>query len=68
MLIFFYVIDHIIIYKNIFLHKLIYTLFAPYRKCICIHIKMIPKFYIYYLRIYKINLRFIFYKSVQAQC
>lgn len=60
-----YIINHIITYKNKTFHKLIYTLFAPYQKNekYLYPYPMISEFYINYLRIYKINLKFI-YKSV----
>ena len=67
-----YIIKHIITNKNKILHKLFYALFAPYNKkkwkkyriCFRIH----TEFYIYHLRKYRMNLRFTFYESLQAQC
>jgi hypothetical protein len=73
MLIFSYVIKHNITNNNEILHKLFYALFAPYNKKVKIYISesvslFISEFYIYHLRRYMINLRFIFYESLQAQC
>jgi hypothetical protein len=65
MLIFSCVTKHIIKYKNKILHKLFYTLFAPYNKKdenVCI--RMMPGFYIYNLRRYTVDLSFNFYKSL----
>ena len=64
----FYIIKYIITHKN----KILYRFFMYY----LLHtIKMVKKdsnpysnFYIYYLRIYMINLRFNFYESLQDQC
>jgi hypothetical protein len=56
MLIFSYVIKHIIINKNKFLHKL-YTLFAPYNKKGEKVSVSVSELYIYHLRRYVINLR-----------
>jgi hypothetical protein len=72
MLIFFYVIKHISINMNKILHKMFYVLFGSYntnswknyRICFRIHTEV----YIYYLRKYRMNLRFIFYESLQAGC
>jgi hypothetical protein len=71
MLIFSYVIKHVITNKNKIFHKLFYVLFAPYNKKykkIWIHICIVSKFYICHLRRYMINLRFTFYELLQAQC
>jgi hypothetical protein len=67
MLIFSYVIKHINTNMNKILHKLFYVLFASYntkklknyRICFRIHNEV----YIYYLRKYRMNLRFTFYES-----
>jgi hypothetical protein len=72
MLIFSYVIKRISTNMNKILHKLFYVLFASYntkrwknyRICFRIHTEV----YIYYLRKYKMNLRFNFYESLQAGC
>jgi hypothetical protein len=72
MLLFSYVIKHISTNMNKILHKLFYMLFGPYntnswknyRICFWIHTEV----YIYYLRKYRMNLRFIFYESLQAGC
>jgi hypothetical protein len=69
-MIFSYVIKHVITNKNKVLHKLCYALFAPYNKNWKITefvYESIPN-YIYYLRKYRINLRFIFYEFLQTQC
>jgi hypothetical protein len=64
MLIFSYVIKHIIINKNKILQKLVYTLFAHYNKKmknICIRI-----LYLSFEKIYD-KFEIYFYKSLQAQ-
>jgi hypothetical protein len=54
LLIFSYVIKHIITEKNKVLHKLFYSLFAPYNRKVKI---FVSEFNIYYLRRYIINLK-----------
>jgi hypothetical protein len=66
MLIVSYVIKHVIINKNKILHKLFYTLFLL--QIIRIYIRIAPESYMYHLRGYMINLRFIVYKTLEAQC
>ena len=68
MLIFFYIIKHIITHKN----KILYNFFMYY---LLPTIKKVKKdsnpysnFYIYYLKIYMITLRFSFYEPLQDQC
>ena len=72
MLIFFYIIKHIITHKNKILYKFFYVLFAPYnlkgeKRFVSVS-DPYSNFYINYLRIYMINLRFNFYESLQDQC
>jgi hypothetical protein len=67
MLIFSYVIKHITINKNSFLHKSFYA-FTPYNKKGKKLSESVSEFYIYHLRRYMINLKFTFYESLQAQC
>jgi hypothetical protein len=72
MLIFSYVIKHISTHMNKILHKLFYVLFAPYNtkrwKNYRIYFRIHTEVYIYYLRKYRMNLRFTFYESLQARC
>jgi hypothetical protein len=70
MLYFSYVIKHIIINKDTFLHIFYIICFLQQRrwKNICIHIRIVSKIYIYHLRRYMINLRLTFYEPLQAQC
>jgi hypothetical protein len=72
MLIFSYVIKHINTHMNKILHKLFYVLFAPYNtkrwKSYRIYFWIHTEVYIYYLRKYRMNLRFTFYESLQGGC
>jgi hypothetical protein len=63
-LIFSCVIKNIIINKNKILHKSFNILFALYNKKGEKVYVSVSEFYIYHLKTYMINLRFIFYESL----
>jgi hypothetical protein len=72
MLIFSYVIKHISTNMNKILHKLFYVLFGPYNtnswKNYRIYFRIHTEVYTYYLIKYKMDLKFIFYESLQVGC
>jgi hypothetical protein len=65
MMIFFYVFKNIITNKDNIFFKLFYALLSPYNKNVKIS-KYVSEVYIYHLRRYMINLRFIFYELLRA--
>ena len=72
MLIFFYIIKHIITHKNKILYRFFMYYLLPTIKKVKKRFESVSdpysNFYIYYLRIYMIHLRFSFYESLQDQC
>jgi hypothetical protein len=69
MMIFSYVIRHIVRNRNKILHKLFYALFSPFNKNVKISESIsVSKFYIYNFRRYTIKLRLNFYEILQGQC
>ena len=63
-MLFFYIIKHIITHKNKILYRFFMYYLLPTIKKVKKDSYLYSNFYIYYLRIYMINLRFSFYESL----